>query len=89
MDPKTGLPQSNPQLLPKGSYSGDQIALKSPALEAETESTIQISLNNVDWHDVRSPLRPYSFKFYASPHINSVSPKFGIVKNPEESYLTI
>lgn len=38
---------------------------------------------------MKDPNSTFSFKFYASPHIRELSPKFGIVKNPEASYITV
>jgi len=67
----------------------DSFAWKTPAVANAASALLQVSLNNVDWHDVKDPSRDFSFSYYASPHVVSVSPSFGHVKAAREQVVEL
>ena len=105
MDTKTGLPANRlfiryldssshdvlagPILLPPGDYTNEKINTTSAALPSGTRALIQISLNDKDWVNVKAPGATYSFSYYDSPHITSISPAFGPLKNKDQKMITI
>jgi len=58
------------------------VIIYSPPQAPQTKSTIQISFNKADWHNVKDPKKDYSFEYLKTPKILSNYPKFGIVKDP-------
>lgn len=61
----------------------------TPALPADTKALMQVSLNGEDWHNVVQGRKYYSFFYYESPHVKSVSPTFGPVKHKGELIMDI
>lgn len=53
------------------------------------KALIQISFNKLDWLTVKSPKQDFSFEWYDTPHVLSVSPAFGPVKNPKPLLVTV
>lgn len=58
----------------------DSLALTTPAVRTAQTALLQVSLNDQDWVDVKDPAADFSFAYYASPHITTITPSYGHVK---------
>ena len=58
----------------------DKFLWVTPAVNQSGDAVFQISLNKVDWSDVRDVSSGNSFNIYQSPHVTSINPSFGHVK---------
>ena len=72
---------AGPFLVDEEDYNNDQVDLISPPEPAGTKGLIEFSMNKQNWIVVKSPLMNYSFMWYDSPHVTSLFPTFGPVKN--------
>lgn len=61
----------------------------TPPQPVGTKGLLQISLNNHDFVNVKKPGSSYSFEYYNSPHITSLTPSFGPVKSMNTTYMII
>ena len=80
---------AGPFLVDEDDYNNDQVDLISPPEPAGTKGLIEFSMNKQNWIVVKSPLMDYSFMWYDSPHVVSLYPTFGPVKNTKNLTMSI
>jgi hypothetical protein len=81
VNPATGAEYAPPVQIDADELTNDEALWYTPPLTAGTKTLLQISPNKADWVDVRAPNSDYSFTYYEAPHITSISPTFGPVKD--------
>ncbi len=80
-DPTSLAPLSASSQVHADDLFDDSAVWYTPPLASGTYALLQISLNNHDWHNVPLGSNTYSFFYYESPHVTSLSPTFGPVKH--------
>ena len=80
---------AGPFLVPDENYNNDAVDLVAPPQPPGMKGLIEFSLNKQNWIVVKSPLMDYSFHWYDSPHVTSIFPTFGPVKNTRNLTMTI
>lgn len=65
----------------------DTYRVITPPVNQAGLTTMQVSLNNQQWHDATDPNG--GFTFYQSPHVTRVDPPYGHVKAPEQQIVTL
>jgi hypothetical protein len=80
---------AGPFLVDPEDYNNDNVDLISPPEPPGTKGLIEFSMNKQNWIMVKSPLMDHSFRWYESPHVTSIFPTFGPVKNPHDLTMTI
>ncbi len=62
-----------------------KFSFKSPSAVQGTKATIQFSQNGVQWQSLIPETGPSQFSFYEAPTLNSINPRFGAVKQPNQT----
>jgi len=60
-----------------------------PSVSGASESLIQITLNQQQWHDVTNVDTGKSYTYYAAPHVTSITPAFGHVKTSKDQVIEV
>lgn len=89
VDPSSLTPLANATEIKPENLENEKAIWFTPPQPAGTKALLQISLNNQNFVDVKRPSSSYSFEYYNSPHITSLSPSFGPVKSTNVTYMTI
>jgi hypothetical protein len=74
-----GTQLASPAKINDKKFEFDKFTWSTPAVSSASSASMQVSLNNQDWHDAKDPNG--GFAFYDSPHVTGISPTFGHVKS--------
>ena len=66
----------------------DSFKWVTPQVSAAGAVTMQVSLNNQDWHDAKDP-NGSGFTYYQSPHVTAINPSYGHVKSANDQIIEL
>lgn len=75
--------------IPSDNLNIDEWTWNMPGVSGAMETTMQITLNLQDWHDVSNPETGKSYLYYAAPHVTSITPAFGHVKTTKDQVIEV
>ena len=84
----SGNPVADEVELADEKFTFDTFELDAPAASSASSTTMQVSLNDQDWHDATDATRG-GFEYYQSPHVTKVDPPYGHVKAAEQQIVTL
>lgn len=81
---ETRIPVTDAIEIPAENLHIDEWTWNLPHVTSPMETTMQITLNLQDWHDVANPETGKSYLYYQAPHVTSITPAFGHVKTTKD-----
>lgn len=86
---ETRIPVTDAIEIPAENLHIDEWTWNLPHVTSPMETTMQITLNLQDWHDVANPETGKSYLYYQAPHVTSITPAFGHVKTTKDQVIEV